>query len=127
MRGDRFAGEWPREAFRAHGITYDLAELNRSELYLALVAYVNGARLEIPDDPALLREMRGLERRRGILPGRDRVDHVRGAHDDRANSLAGVAHLLLGRKRGLSFADLYPPRPGDPDYVAPEAAAESLQ
>jgi hypothetical protein len=104
VRGDRFAGEWPREAFRAHGIAYDLAELNRSELYLSLVAYVNGARLEIPDDPALLREMRGLERRRGPS-GRDRVDHVRGAHDDRANSLAGVAHLLLGRRRGMTVEE----------------------
>jgi hypothetical protein len=107
VRGDRFGGEWPREAFRAHGIAYNLAELNRSELYLALVAYVNGARLEIPDDPELLREMRGLERRRGPS-GKDRVDHVRGAHDDRANSLAGVAHLLLGwRRLGLTAHDLF--------------------
>ncbi len=117
--GDRFGGEWPREAFRSHGVTYEIADRNRSELYLSLVAYVNGARVEIPDDPALLRELRGLERRRGSS-GKDRVDHVPGAHDDRANSLAGVTHLLLGRRRGLSFGDLYPPRPGDPDYVAPQ-------
>jgi hypothetical protein len=34
-----------------------------------------------------------VERRRGAA-GRDRVDHAPGAHDDRANSAAGVASLL---------------------------------
>jgi hypothetical protein len=106
ISGDRYAGEWPREQFRSHGINYETADRNRSELYLGLVAFVNGARVEIPDDPALLRELRGLERRRGPS-GKDRVDHVPGAHDDRANALAGVAHLLLARRRGLTFADLY--------------------
>ena len=81
-----------------------MADRNRSELYLSLVAFVNGARLEIPDDPALLRELRGLERRRGPS-GKDRVDHVPGAHDDRANALAGVAHLILTRRRGVSIED----------------------
>jgi hypothetical protein len=65
---------------------------------------VNGARVEIPDDPALLRELRGLERRRGPS-GKDRVDHVPGAHDDRANALAGVTHLILARRRGITPAD----------------------
>src|SRR5262249_38623647 len=32
--GDRYAGEWPREAFRSHGIAYEVAELDRSRLYL---------------------------------------------------------------------------------------------
>src|SRR5271166_1142847 len=26
VRGDRYAGEWPRERFRMHGITYEVAE-----------------------------------------------------------------------------------------------------
>jgi hypothetical protein len=104
VTGDRYAGEWPREQFRSHGIHYEVAKLNRSELYLSLVAFVNGARVEIPDDPALLRELRGLERRRGPS-GKDRVDHVPGAHDDRANALAGVTHLILARRRGITPAD----------------------
>jgi hypothetical protein len=104
VTGDRYAGEWPREQFRSHGISYVVADRNRSELYLSLVAFVNGSRVEIPDDPALLRELRGLERRRGPS-GKDRVDHVPGAHDDRANALAGVAHLILARRRGVTMAD----------------------
>jgi hypothetical protein len=104
VEGDRYGGEFPREQFRSHGINYEIAKKNRSELYLALVAFVNGARVEIPDDPALLRELRGLERRRGPS-GRDRVDHVPNAHDDRANALAGVANLILARRRGVSIEE----------------------
>lgn len=91
--GDRYAGEWPREQFRSQGIEYDVATRDRSALYLELLASINAGRVEIPDEPALLRELRSLERRRGVS-GRDRVDHPPGAHDDRANVVAGVAHLL---------------------------------
>ena len=124
--GDRYAGEWPREAFRSHGISYDVADQNRSELYLSCVAFVNGARLEIPDDPVMLRELRGLERRRGPS-GKDRVDHVAGAHDDRANSLAGVAHLLLGRSRGVSASDLYGARAAEIEAEEEAVAARMVQ
>jgi hypothetical protein len=106
VTGDRFAGEWPREAFRDHGVHYDVARLPKSDLYIALVAHVNGQRLELPDDPELLRELRGLERRRGPS-GRDRVDHPAGRHDDRANAVAGLADLLVGRRRGVSPSDLF--------------------
>jgi hypothetical protein len=91
--GDRYAGEWPREAFRSHAIEYEVAELDRSKLYLELLAAVNAASIEIPDDKKLLSELRGLERRRGTV-GRDKVDHRPGSFDDRANSLAGVAWLV---------------------------------
>jgi hypothetical protein len=107
--GDRYAGEWPREAFRAHGLRYDLAALDRSALYLALLATINSERVELPEDPALLRELRGLERRRGPS-GRDRVDHhVRGSHDDRANAVAGLCHLLVGKREKplVAFNDYY--------------------
>jgi hypothetical protein len=104
--GDRYGGEWPREAFREHGVHYNLADRVKSELYLSLLAHVNGARLELPDDSGLLAELRMLERRRGPS-GKDRVDHPGGRHDDRANAVAGLAHVLLGRRRGPTPADLY--------------------
>jgi hypothetical protein len=92
--GDRYAGEWPREAFRTHGVLYQTAEAVKSDLYLAFLSYVNSSRVELPDDRELLRELRGLERRRGT-GGKDRVDHTPGAHDDRANAVAGAAWLCL--------------------------------
>lgn len=106
VTGDRYAGEWPREGFRAHGISYDVAALDRSALYLALLPAINAQQVELPDDPVLLRELRGLERSRGSS-GRDRVDHRRGAHDDVANACAGAVHLALGRATGPTWASLY--------------------
>jgi len=103
VTGDRFAGEWPREAFRSHGISYLVAEQPKSDLYLELLAAVNSERVELLDLPPLLRELRGLERRRGSS-GRDRVDHRPGSHDDVANAVAGLVVRLVGRPE-VNLAD----------------------
>ena len=95
VTGDRYAGEWPREQFRAHGVKYLVATLDRSGLYLELLPRVNAGTIELLDDAKLLRELRGLERRRGTA-GRDWIDHRPGEHDDRANAVAG-ATLVLSR------------------------------
>ncbi len=91
--GDRYAGEWPRDSFRPYGINYEFADDDRSALYLRLLPRVNAGAVELPDSPALLRELRGLDRRRGSS-GRDRVDHRRGSHDDQANAVAGLVAML---------------------------------
>jgi hypothetical protein len=103
VQGDRYAGEWPRESFRSQGIRYEVSDLDRSALYLELLPLVNGGTIELPDFPELLRELRGLERRRGTS-GRDRVDHVPGSHDDLANAVAGAAHLVLRKSLSPSRA-----------------------
>jgi hypothetical protein len=56
---------------------------------------VNAGNVELLDVPGLLRELRGLERRRGPS-GRDRVDYRAGGPEDRANAVAGVCSLLAG-------------------------------
>lgn len=96
VTGDRYAAEWPRERFRAHGIEYDVAPKDRSALYLGLLPRVHAGEVVLPNDATLLRELRGLERRRGSS-GRDRVDHRPGAHDDRANAVAGLVAELRER------------------------------
>jgi hypothetical protein len=113
VRGDRYAGEWPREQFRVHNISYDLADKPKGDLYLDLLAAVNSRCVELPDEPVLLRELRMLERRRGSS-GRDRVDHPPGAHDDRANAVAGLVAMLTHR-RGATWRDLYAPKSGHGD------------
>ena len=89
VTGDRYAGEWPRERFREHGITYDLAEKPKSDLYRELLPVLNSGRAELLNLPRLTTQLCGLERRtaRG---GRDSVDHAPGAHDDVANATAGA-------------------------------------
>jgi hypothetical protein len=90
--GDRYAGEWPRERFRVHGISYVPSERTRSEIYLEFLALVNSKRVRMPNNKRIRQQLVMLERRvsRG---GRDSVDHAPGAHDDLANAVAGVLVL----------------------------------
>lgn len=96
VKGDRYAGRWPRDEFARFGIDYDVSEMDRSGLYLEFLAALNSGRVELPPDERLQRQLVGLERRAGR--GRDVIDHGPGAHDDRANAVAGVvAHVTRRR------------------------------
>jgi hypothetical protein len=93
VKGDRYAGEWPRERFRIHGIRYAPSERTKSDLYRELLPLINAGRVELPDLPRLRAQLVGLERRtaRG---GRDSVDHAPGGHDDVANAAAGALVMV---------------------------------
>ena len=96
VTGDRYAGRWPSDEFRRHGITYQPSELDRSGLYLELLAALNSGRVELPPDPDVSRQLAALERRtsRG---GKDTIDHPPNGSDDRANAIAGA--VALGRAK----------------------------
>ena len=96
--GDRYAPGFVSEGFSQNGIAYRASDQDRSTLYLELLPGINAGRVVLLDDAEMLRELRGLERRRGTT-GRDRIDHRAGAHDDRANSAAGALVLALAAKR----------------------------
>jgi hypothetical protein len=93
--GDRYAGEWPREEFREHGIEYEPAANAKSDYYRELLPLLNSRRVELLDSPRLMAQLVNLERRvaRG---GRDSVDHGPGGHDDLANAVAGLVVRLMG-------------------------------
>jgi hypothetical protein len=97
VEGDRYAPGFVAEGFRAHGVTYRASSRTTSEQYLEALPMVNSGAVALLDEPALLRELRGLERRRGPA-GRDRVDHRPGAHDDRA--IAAVGALVAASAPG---------------------------
>jgi hypothetical protein len=61
--GDRYGGEWPREAFRKHGIEYKVADKTKSEIYLALLPLLNSGRVELLDHQRLVSQLCSLERR----------------------------------------------------------------
>ena len=93
--GDRFAGEWPREVFAKHGITYISDVPSKSELYGAALSLLNSARAELLDHERMLSQFSGLEcttTRGGAKP---RIDHGPGGHDDVSNAAAGVIALGL--------------------------------
>ncbi|MCV2881703.1 hypothetical protein [Actibacterium sp. XHP0104] len=94
VAGDRYAGAWVPTEFARHGIKYEQAVGNRSELYTTLAPALNSGEIELPPCDVLARQLVLLERRttRG---GRDIIDHAPGGSDDRANAVAGVvAHML---------------------------------
>ncbi|HSQ01372.1 MAG TPA: hypothetical protein VL049_29475 [Candidatus Dormibacteraeota bacterium] len=101
ITADRFAAQFPMRAAERYGATLAVSELDRSALYLELLPRVLSGSVELPNDPGTLRELRGLERKRGF-GGKDRVDHRLGAHDDRANALAGAVYLAGGRRRSVA-------------------------
>jgi hypothetical protein len=103
VMGDRYAGEWPRERFREHGISYEPAQKPKSDLYRDLLPLINSRKIDLLDDYRLLTQLVGLERRTARGTGRDSIDHAPNAHDDLANALAGLATVA---KRGSYPTDL---------------------
>jgi hypothetical protein len=93
VRGDRYAGEWPREQFRKLGVEYFSADKVKSDLYLAALPVIMSGKVDLLDNQHLISQLCGLERRTG-RGGRDSVDHRPGAHDDLANAVAGLLHVL---------------------------------
>ncbi|MCX5888192.1 MAG: terminase family protein [Deltaproteobacteria bacterium] len=91
--GDRYAGEWPRQEFMKHRITYQTADKDKSSLYLDFLPLVLSQRVELLDLKHLKNELVSLERR-ARSAGRDLVDHPPRGHDDLANAVAGVCSGL---------------------------------
>jgi len=58
-------------------------------LYVALLPALNSRRVELLDQPRLVAQLCGLERRTA-WGGRDSIDHAPNAHDDLANAAAGA-------------------------------------
>jgi hypothetical protein len=85
--GDRWGGEWPREAFAKHGIVYELWPKPKSDVYRDVLPLLNSGRVELLDHRRLSAQFAALERRtaRG---GRDSIDHPPHSHDDLANAVA---------------------------------------
>ena len=92
VTGDRYAGEWPRERFREHGIDYLTSTRTKSEIFLEFLALTNSGRVRIPANRRLRTQLAALERRTS-RSGRDTVDHPPGSHDDAANCVAGALVL----------------------------------
>jgi hypothetical protein len=114
VSGDRYAGQWPREQFLKRSVEYFPAAVPKSDLYLQLLPVINSGGCELLDDAKLVNQLCQLERRtaRG---GRDSIDHPRGGHDDLANAVAGVVHLVSQAHRMTQRAALAAPiiiRPG---------------
>ena len=117
--GDRYAGQWVRQAFREAGIGYRDVDRDRSAYYLEVEPLFSQGRIDLLDHLPLAREWRALERR-PRAGGTDRVDHPRGGHDDHANAVAIAA--TVADMRAVPF-DVW----GGADGGAAADAAASLR
>ena len=81
VRGDRYAGLWPAERFREHGITYEPADMNRSEIYLAFLPMLTSGKVDLLDHPRMINQFVGLERRTA-RSGKDSVNSGRVNHHE---------------------------------------------
>ena len=54
VRGDRYAGEFPRELFRKKGISYECSEKAKSDLYRDLLPLLNSGRVVLPKNERLV-------------------------------------------------------------------------
>jgi hypothetical protein len=119
--GDRYAGEWVTEQFKSNGISYELAEQAKSDIYRDVLPLMNSGKVELLDLAKLEAQFVGLERRMA-RSGKDSIDHAPGAHDDLANAACG-ALLRAGSYRPMRInpdvvariANMAP-MPGSPNY-----------
>ena len=106
VRGDRYAGDWPAEAFREHQINYVASDRNRSQIYGNILAEINSRKVDLLDNARLTAQLISLERKTGR--GRDTIDHPPGGHDDLANAAAGaLTEIVSVRRPFIGLFDMY--------------------
>ena len=91
--GDHYGGEFVKEPFRNHGISYEVAKQSKSDLYRDLLPLLNSGRITLPRHDRLVSQIVGLERR-VTRAGKDSIDHGPHGHDDIANAVSGVVGAI---------------------------------
>ncbi len=110
--GDRYAASWVVDAFAKVGISYQHSDRDRSACYLDTLPLFTAGRVRLLDNPRLVTQFVGLERRTSPS-GRDRVDHGVSGSDDTANAAAialsskGAAPLTITHPDLNSRGDVF--------------------
>lgn len=61
--GDRVGQGWCEPIYAQVGLRYEPLRMTKTELYLAGLALINSRQIELPDEPRLLNQIMGLQRR----------------------------------------------------------------
>ena len=85
--GDHYGGEFVKEPFRRHGISYEVCKQPKSDLFRDMLPLLNSGHITLPRHDRLIALSRA---------GRDSIDHAPGAHDDLANAVGGVIGAISG-------------------------------
>jgi hypothetical protein len=100
--GDHYGGEFVKEPFRKHGISYEVCKQPKSDLFRDMLPLLNSGHITLPRHDRLIAQIVGLERRVSRA-GRDSIDHAPGAHDDLANAVAGVVGAIASGVGSFNF------------------------
>jgi hypothetical protein len=128
VTGDRYGGEFPREQFRKRGITYNVSDRVKSDIYVDFLPLLNSGRVMLPRSEKLIRQLCSLERTTVRGSGKDTIDHPRdrGMHDDLANAVAGAA-VLAASFGGYSLELLRKATAWDSEDEEPDSEARNRQ
>lgn len=122
VTGDNYAGQTFKSDFEERGIAYEVAGRSKSKLYEALEPHLNGFRVLLPNIAEIEQQLLGLVWRGG------KIDHPGGEHDDYANAVAGLVHVLLGSQaQELYISGLGDSLPGRSVDEIQAAADESFR
>jgi hypothetical protein len=99
---DRYAAEWPAEAFRKCGITLRASDRDRSAIYADALPLFTSGRARLLDNARLVNQFASLERKTTSL-GPDKIDHGPGGRDDLANAAALSMVLAASQKKPMTF------------------------
>jgi hypothetical protein len=97
VTGDKWAQGFPPESFKRHGVSYEISEKTKSDLYLTALPLLTSGLASLLDDKRLISQLTALERRtsRG---GKDSIDHPPSGHDDLCNAAMGALVQAMGRR-----------------------------
>lgn len=97
VTGDKYAGETFSAAFQKEGISYQLSQLTKSEIYSAVEPKLNSGQVVLLDHEVMESQFLGLVWRGG------KIDHPPGEHDDWANAAGGAIQRVAFGDLDLSM------------------------
>ena len=100
IESDHYAGSWPQDEFRKHGVRVQHSALNKSEIYREALPILRNGLVELPPHQTMINEFANLERT-VMSGGREKIDHPKGTnfHDDYANVAAGAVRLAMTKRQ----------------------------
>lgn len=97
VTADYYAAEFSAQSFLNAGIKFIRSELSASQLYAELLPRLASREVELLDNPVLIKQLCGLIRH--ARPGSpEKITHLPNAHDDVANTVAGLCEVVATRR-----------------------------
>lgn len=87
--GDAYAGKWPGDEFRMHGIAYEVAERHKTDYYSDFIPILNSHGAELLAIELIGQQLTALVRK-PTKTGKIVYEHPVNAHDDLGNCVAGA-------------------------------------